>query len=149
MEHEEVRHQLGKPPARWVLALAALLGLAGTACSSIVTRDTPAEKAARAVVAKALNPANRPRITAENLRSKPNPNGHGVFVFVEDPYRVRGVKQRFIWMVLNGKGYALNGPTKEVAPPIPWSREAPQGEWIRTNLNRYSAVDAMKIVFGG
>jgi len=148
MEHEEARRQLGKPPARWVLALPVLLGLAGTACSSIVTRDAPAEKAARAVVARALNPANRPGITAENLVSMPNPNGHGVFVFVQKPYRVRGVNQRFVWMVLNGKAYALNGPTKEVAPPLPWSREAPQGDWIRTNLNRYTAVDAMKIVFG-
>jgi hypothetical protein len=148
MEHEAARHELGKPPARWVVALPVLLGLAGTACSSLVQPATPAEKAARAVVAKALNPANRPGITAENLVSMPNPNGHGVFVFVEEPYRVRGVKQRFIWMVLNGKAYALNGPTKEVAPPLPWSGEAPHGEWIRTNLNRYSAVDAMKIVFG-
>jgi hypothetical protein len=148
MEHEEARHELGKPQTRWVVALPVLLGLTGAACSSIVKPDPPAEKAARAIVAKALNPANRPGIRAENLHSLPNPNGHGVFVFVEDAYRVRGVKQRFIWMVLNGKAYALNGPTKEVAPPIPWSAEAPQGEWLRTNLNRYSAVDAIKIVFG-
>jgi len=147
MEHEEARHELRTPPTRWALALLVQLGLAGTACSSIVTPVTPAEKAARAVVAKALNPANRPGITAEKLVSMPNPNGHGVFVYVKDPFRVRGVKQRFIWMVLDGKAYALNGPTKEVAPPVPWSREAPQGDWIRTNLSRYSSVDAMKIVF--
>jgi hypothetical protein len=148
MEHDEGRRELGTPATTWVVAVPVALALAGMACSSLVKPDTPAEKAARMVVAKALNPANRPGITAEKLHSMPNPNGHGVFVFVEEPYRARGVKQRFIWVVLNGKAYALNGPTKEIAPPLPWSREAPQGEWIRTNLNRYTAVDAMKIVFG-
>jgi hypothetical protein len=148
MAHEGACGDLRTPPTRWVVALPVLLGLAGAACSTIVQPDAPGEKDARALVAKALNPANRPGIQPENLQSMPNPNGHGILVFVEKPYRVRGVKQRFIWMVLNGKAYALNAPTKELAPPLPWSREAPQGEWIRTNLNRYSAVEAMKIVFG-
>jgi hypothetical protein len=148
MAHEEARAQRRIAATRWLVVVPVLLSLAGGACSSIIQPVTPVEKAAKARVANALNPANRPGIGLEDLRSKPNPNGHGVFVFVEKPYRVRGVNQRFIWVVLKGKAYALNAPSKELTPPLPWSREAPQTEWLATNLNPYSAIDAMKIVFG-
>jgi hypothetical protein len=51
--------------------------------------------------------------------------------------------------VMNGKGYALNSPSKEVTPTLLWPRQATDDEWIVTGLNQgNAAIEGMKLVFG-
>jgi hypothetical protein len=34
-----------------------------------------------------------------------------------------GVNRNLLWLVLDGKGFALNGRSKTAAPSLPWPRE--------------------------
>lgn len=98
------------------------------------------------VVANELD-TNVLNIRIEDLLSKENPKGEGVFVYVEQT-RFSGVERYIIWLVLDGTAYALNGATKDVVPSFLWPREAPEDTWSRTNLDMYQATEAIEIVFG-
>jgi hypothetical protein len=76
-----------------------------------------------------------------------NPVGEGVFVYRPQGQQVLNVNRRFLWLVVNGLGYALNGPSKGVTPSLPWPREAPDAVWATTGLERYDASQALRIVF--
>ena len=102
---------------------------------------------ATAVVAAALQ-GNKLGIKASDLRSMQNPKGAGTFVFVPQT-RFVGVERLVIWLVVDGKAFALNGATKgTVTPSLPWPREAPKELWVTTGLDPYAPADALRIVFG-
>ena len=50
-------------------------------------------------------------------------------------------------MVIDGQAFPLNGPTKKITPNLPWPREAPESTWKKTRLDKYSATEAIKLVF--
>jgi hypothetical protein len=80
-------------------------------------------------------------------RTKPNTKGEGLFVYVPRT-DYSGVKRNLLWLVLDGKAFALNGPSKTATPSLPWPRETDDATWKRTGLNKYSATDAINIVWG-
>lgn len=86
---------------------------------------------------------NELQIRAADLRSVPNPKGQGVFVYVRKPDESRYI----FWMVIDGKAYAMNGPTKSVTPHLLWPREAPADTWRKTALDKYTVTEAINIVF--
>jgi hypothetical protein len=90
---------------------------------------------------------NELNITASDLRSLDNPMGNEVFGFVSQ-MRFMNVDRYIIWLVVEGKAYALNGATKRIILSLPWPREAPSGVWKQTGLNSYQATESVKIVFG-
>ena len=89
---------------------------------------------------------NKLQIRAADLRSVPNPKGQGVFVYVPKT-RFRGDERYILWMVIDGKAYAMNGATKNVTPNLVWPREAPADTWRKTALDKYTVTEAMNIVF--
>jgi hypothetical protein len=140
-----LRPRSGSRCSTWGAVAIALLTVLSAACS----RAPQKRDEAIDLVANAINPANKSNVVAESLRSKPNPNGRGVFVYIEVPPKTLKIKQRFVWLVMNGKGYALNSPSKEVTPTLLWPRQATDDEWIVTGLNQgNAAIEGMKLVFG-
>jgi len=99
------------------------------------------------LIARGIDPQNKLSITASQLKSKQNPKGEGTFVYVSQT-RFVGVERYLIWLTFDGQGYALNGPSKETTPQLPWPRDAAPDAWKRTNLDPYIATEAIKIVFG-
>ncbi len=91
--------------------------------------------------------ANKLKIEVKDLRSKDNPKGEGVFVYVPQT-RFYGVKRNIIWLVIEGQAYPLNGPTKTLISSLAWPREAPEEVWDKTGLNPYTPTEAIEIVFG-
>ena len=89
---------------------------------------------------------NKLQIRAADLRSVPNPKGQGVFVYVPKT-RFRGDERYILWMVIDGKAYAMNGATKNVTPHLVWPREAPAATWRKTALDKYTVTEAINIVF--
>ncbi len=63
-----------------------------------------------------------------SLRTKPNPRGQGTFVY-HPTTRFVGVERHLLWLVLDGKAYALNGASKDITPTLPWPREAEDTVW--------------------
>ncbi len=103
------------------------------------------EKAIDTVLANlSLDELDRMKIT--DLRSKDNPKSEGIFVYVPQD-RFYGVKRNFIWLVIEGQAYPLNGPSKKLTPSLTWPREAPEAVWDKTGLNPYVATEAIEIVF--
>ena len=126
--------------------LVVLVALATIALDGCTGGDDAASSPSMQVVASALG-SNELGITASDLREKPNPKGDGVFVFVPQT-RFSGVERFVIWMVIDGEAYPLNGATKNVTPKLKWPREASDSIWQRTNIDRFLATEAIKIVFG-
>ena len=62
--------------------------------------------------------------------------------------RYSGVERFVIWLVIENRAFALNGATKNITPSLPWPREAPDDLWQRTGLDKFSATEAIRIVFG-
>ncbi len=90
---------------------------------------------------------NKLNIKASDLKAMNNPKGNGVYVYVPKT-RYRGVERYVLWLVIDGKAYALNGPTKMTTPDLPWPREAPESTWEKTGLSKYSATGDIETVFG-
>ena len=82
-----------------------------------------------------------------HLSEMPNPKGEGTFVYVPQT-RYLGVERYVIWLVIENRAFALNGATKTITPSLPWPREAPDDLWQRTGLEKFSATEAIQIVFG-
>jgi hypothetical protein len=106
-----------------------------------------AEPGAISVVARALDGKNKLGVSTSDLESKVNPKGAGTFVYVAQT-RFRDVERNLVWLVLDGRAYALNGPSKMLTPGLPWPREGDESAWKATGLNQFSATEAMAIVFG-
>jgi hypothetical protein len=90
---------------------------------------------------------NKLGIQTSDLQSMDNPEGEGKFVYVSQT-RFSGVERYILWLVIEGKAYPLNGATKNVIPSLPWPRDVSEEVWNKTGLNRYSATEAIDIVFG-
>lgn len=86
-------------------------------------------------------------IDTNDLEVIENPKGEGVFVYISQT-RFSGVERSFIWVVIENKAYALNGATKDLTPNLEFPRDADDQVWQKTNLNKYSASEAIEIVFG-
>ena len=112
------------------------------ACGS----DQPSESNHIVVVSRDLG-INQLGIEASHLSEMPNPKGEGTFVYVPQT-RYSGVERYVIWLVIENRAFALNGATKNITPSLPWPREAPDGLWQRTGLEKFGATEAIQIVFG-
>ena len=127
--------------ARTAFPAVALLLVVTAAIGHVASAD------AIATVAPTL-PGNKLGIKASDLKSMTNPKGAGTFVYVPQT-RFQGVERLLIWLVVDGKAFALNGATKgTVTPSLPWPREAPKELWQKTGLDPYSPAEALRIVFG-
>lgn len=101
------------------------------------------------IIAEAVHTGDRHVKTGWGLAldKKDNPKGEGALVYL--PINVPWIKGGpAVWLVLDEKGYPLNGPAKKITPTLPWPREAPVEEWKRTGLNPYIATEALEIVYG-
>ena len=49
---------------------------------------------------------------------------------------------------MDAKGFALNGPSKTATPSLPWPRETDDATWKRTGLDRFTATEAIALVWG-
>ena len=115
----------------------------------VVSRDlgiNPSESNHIGVVSRYLG-MNQLDIEASHLSEMPNPKGEGTFVYVPQT-RYSGVERYVIWLVIENRAFALNGVTKIITPSLPWPREAPDDLWQRTGLEKFSATEAIQIVFG-
>ena len=115
----------------------------------VVSRDlgiNPSESNHIGVVSRYLG-MNQLGIEASHLSEMPNPKGEGTFVYVPQT-RYSGVERYVIWLVIENRAFALNGVTKIITPSLPWPREAPDDLWQRTGLEKFSATEAIQIVFG-
>ena len=115
----------------------------------VVSRDlgiNPSESNHIGVVSRELG-MNQLDIEASHLSEMPNPKGEGTFVYVPQT-RYSGVERYVIWLVIENRAFALNGVTKIITPSLPWPREAPDDLWQRTGLEKFSATEAIQIVFG-
>ena len=115
----------------------------------VVSRDlgiNPSESNHIGVVSRDLG-MNQLGIEASHLSEMPNPKGEGTFVYVPQT-RYSGVERYVIWLVIENRAFALNGVTKNTTPSLPWPREAPDDLWQRTGLEKFSATEAIQIVFG-
>jgi len=134
-----------------VLAAIVRFGLAAlVACSQSNqgrTAQDAQDEAVRSVVGAALDPSNKLGVTASDLRSKRNPKGDGTFVYVPRT-DYSGVTRNLVWLVLDGKAFALNGPSKTATPSVSFPRDADEAAWTRTGLNKYSATEAINLVWG-
>ena len=90
---------------------------------------------------------NTLNVKASDLRAIDSSKGEGVFMYVPKTH-FWDVERYIIWMVIDGKAYALNGPTKKVTPNLPWPRDAPKNTWKKTGLDMYMATEAIGLVFG-
>lgn len=82
----------------------------------------------------------------EEFEAKPNPMGEGTFVY-RPVSRYDDTAQHHIWLVLDGRAYPLNGPSKNATPGLPWPREVDQETWSRTGLDPHTPREAINIVF--
>lgn len=79
------------------------------------------------------------RLTGAELQSMRNPRGEGVLVYADQG-------RPFVWLVLDGKTYALNGAAKTLTPYEPFLREASQSVITRSGLDTFSATEVLGIV---
>ena len=99
-------------------------------------RDTGAVDAVAGLIAS----GNTLTISRADLATVPNPKGAGVVV-----YAAQG--RPALWVVVDGRPYAMNSPAKIVTPDAPWAREAPAAIWQPTNLDPAGATsELLKLV---
>ena len=102
-------------------------------------------RAAIALVGAAVGD-NVLQVSAADLLSAPNSKGAGTIVYVAQD-RFGGVKRDLVWMVIEGRAFALNGPSKETTPGLPWPGEAAESLWAKTGIDPFSgAQDAVEMV---
>jgi hypothetical protein len=90
---------------------------------------------------------NKLGIRESDLQTMPNPKGAGTFVF-SPKTQFFGVERLILWLVLDGKAYALNGTTKGLTPELPYPRDADGSAWAKTGLAQNDPSEALRIVFG-
>ena len=105
------------------------------------------EKESISIVAKSL-PGNKLGIEKENLKTKPNPNGDGIFVYVQGT-NFYGVKRNISWIVVDGRAFPVNGATMGcVTPNLKFPREV-KGICERTGVGSHNVADVIKTIFEG
>ena len=87
------------------------------------------------------------RLSAADLVVVDNPNGAGEIVYIRQVQERLGQPVNLLWVVVAGRGYAVNGPSKNMTPELQWPREAPDRVWETTGLDKYSATDTIRLVF--
>jgi len=85
-------------------------------------------------------------INSNDLQAIKNPVGEGIFVYIPQT-EFYGVERFFLWMVIDNNAYAINGATKDLTPLLNFPRDADEKVWEKTGLNKYSASEAIEIVF--
>lgn len=122
-----------------------------TAPSPVKTTDSSQQSSEEANAIRLVGASvesNKLDITSNDLRAKKNPKGDGFFVYVPQT-RYSGVERHMIWMVIDPKAFALNGPSKMVTPSLPWPREGDDATWNKTGINKFTgASEAVEILFG-
>lgn len=98
------------------------------------------------LVAAAIVPAHeRPPafglVFSRDLEAIDNPLGAGVVVFHPEK-RHGGVESPLIWVVVDGRAYATNSPSKQVTPSLAWPREA-GAAWDETGLDPHSPASEL------
>lgn len=129
-----------------VVALGLTFLLSATAAGCSDSDNESQVDSAADVVASELG-YNELNVLESDLEEIANPKGDGTFVYVAKT-SFSGVERYLLWMVVDGQAYALNGATKDVTPNLDWPRDAPASTWKRTNLDQFSATEAVSIVFG-
>ncbi len=119
------------------VGLALALAVAGCASSAPGADD----------VAALLPASNSLGVSVSDLQSKANPQGEGLFVFVERT-DFSDVERRLVWVVMNDQVYALNGATKGLTPEATWPRDAAEGVWQATGLDPNRPSEAFALVWG-
>jgi hypothetical protein len=86
-------------------------------------------------------------IAAHDLRARKNPTGKGTLVYVPRT-QFHGVERHVIWIVVEGKAFALTAPAKMATPDLPMARDADDTTWTKTGIDKLNSErDAVKIVF--
>jgi hypothetical protein len=110
------------------------------------TKVVVVDKDAIDLVGRAMVPTEL-KVEVNDLVAKKNPVGEGTFVYVPRT-EFSGVERHVIWIVMDGKAYALTGPAKLLTPTLTTPAQATDTEWADTGVNRLNAEqDAVKIVF--
>lgn len=129
-----------------VLLVLSLVLFATAGCGGGAEPESASLSPEAEVVASALEPGNL-EIVASDLESMDNPKGDGTLVFIRET-QFNGVERNFIWLVLDGTAYPLNGASKDVSPGLGWPRDVPEAEWAKSGLDPYMATEVIEIVFG-
>ena len=107
----------------------------------------PADVVQAAKVVAASIQSNKLGVQARHLHGRRNPQGQGHLVYVPKT-RFSGTERYVIWVVIDGRAFPLNSPSKMVTPSLPWPREAPSTVWDKTGFNVHNAAtEAIDIVF--
>ena len=126
--------------------ICLVLSIGGVIAGCAGTQTPPSvDQRAVALVASALS-GNKLGVTSGDLLTKANPRGEGTFVY-HPTTRFSGVERYLLWLVVDGRAYALNGASKGITPTLSWPREAEDAVWSRTGLDKYSATEAVGLVF--
>src|SRR5688572_6066929 len=88
---------------------------ARTPVATIESSEQSADEANALRFVSAAIESNKLNVTPNDLKTKKNPKGDGVFIYVPQT-KYFGVERYLIWVVLDSKAYALNSPTKMVTP---------------------------------
>lgn len=94
------------------------------------------------IIREKISISNQLGIDANDLKAIENPKGKGFIVFHPDS-KFNGVLRNLIWVVIDGTGYAVNGPSKNMTPALKWPREAPASSWKETGLNPFTAANEL------
>jgi len=82
---------------------------------------------------------NASEVQSEFINSVENPQGGGVFVYFFSR-ETTSVPRLYLWFVKDSKAIALNGPSKEETPDLPFPIEAGFEVWANTGLDASSVV---------
>lgn len=92
--------------------------------------------------------SNRFSVGPQDLRTKRNPHGSGIFVYAQRT-RYSGTERLFVWFVNGGSAVKLNGATHNLTPSLPFPRDARLDFWDGTGLSAGTATaTGLKVAFG-
>ena len=126
-----------------LLVLMTLQLEVGNALEPAAARDEVAAKAVTRYLIK-----NEIGLTADGLRTMPNSKGTGVFVYHPKSASVKSGDHLF-WLVFERRAFALNEPTRRLAPGLPMVSDVSPDQWKSTGLETpFNPAEAGTLVFG-
>ena len=131
----------------WILKkLAIWIILAGLALAGYeVNQPHTKQDAINLVASKVM--AHSMHVQSKDLKTSPNPNGSGVFVYTKKRDG-RGIERKALWLVFENEVFPLNSTAKELTPGLKWPEEIMPTDWQMTGLNMYSFHKPMQWIFG-